>query len=64
MPVIKHVEFKIVCDECYSNITDYMAMQKTKAKTVKELEIKNNVHKKGKKYLCLECYNSDTHSNA
>lgn len=56
MAVIKHVEYKIVCDKCYTCLSDFEGKDyplDTKQKIVRYLERKFKI-KKGE-HLCGEC---------
>lgn len=51
--VIEHVEFKIVCDKCYTCLSDFEVNMGTKRKTVRYLEKENDI-KKGI-HICDDC---------
>ena len=54
MAVIKHIEYKIICDNCSYDVTEWHHA-KTKAIAVKELEQKHGKKFKPEKTFCEEC---------
>lgn len=53
MALLKHTEFMLICDNCYSLIHDYIPA-KTKRSAVKQFKTKYNIKQNGVCY-CDDC---------
>lgn len=54
MPVFKHVEYKIVCDECLADLSDYVPA-KNKAQAVRRIKKDYGISLVYNEYLCENC---------
>lgn len=59
MATLKHTEYKIICDGCYCNLTDYY-VARTAREAIKHLEKKHGQKFKAGESFCEQCKDEQT----